>query len=131
MIAVDTSVWIDFFRQRTTPQVATLTDLLEDDAGVAITDVVLTELLQGVPETEAARLEEAMLAFDVLRLESIDDFTRAAGLYRQARAAGETVRRTLDCLIVSVCVREGLALLHADADYDRLARCTELETVAL
>lgn len=131
MIVVDTSVWIDFFRQRRTPQAAVLTDLLEDDAGVAITDVVLTELLQGVPNAEAARFEEAMRAFDVLRLGSIDDFTRAAALYRQARSVGETVRRTVDCLIASVCVREGLALLHADVDYERLARCTELETVAV
>lgn len=131
MIVVDTSVWVDFFRQHATPQAAALTDLLEDDAGVAITDVVLTELLQGVPDAEADRFEEAMLAFDVLRLGSIDDFARAAALYRQARSAGETVRRTLDCLIASVCVREGLALLHADADYDRLARGTDLETVTL
>lgn len=131
MIVVDTSVWVDFFRQRTTPQAAALTDLLEDDAGVAITDVVLTELLQGVSNAEAPRFEEAMLAFDVLRLGSIDDYTRAAALYRQARSAGQTVRRTVDCLIASVCVREGLALLHADVDFDRLARCTELETVAV
>jgi predicted nucleic acid-binding protein len=41
-----------------------------------------------------------------------------------------TIRRTLDCLIASVCVREDLPLLHADADFDRLAACTPLRVVS-
>ena len=49
MIAVDTSVWIDFFVNRPTPQVEFLAACLDqqwDD--VALTDVVLTEILQGL-----------------------------------------------------------------------------------
>ncbi|MBI2709513.1 MAG: twitching motility protein PilT [Actinobacteria bacterium] len=40
-----------------------------------------------------------------------------------------TIRRTLDCLIASVCIREGRALLHADADFDRLAAHTRLRAL--
>lgn len=131
MIVVDTSVWIDFFRDAGTWQVEYLAQLIADDEPVALTDIVLTELLQGLPDgRQARRVERRLLAFDVLRLEALDDFRRAAALYREARSRGITIRRTLDCLIASVCVRDDVPLLHADADFDHLARCTDLRAVA-
>lgn len=131
MIVVDTSVWIDFFRDTTTWQVEHLAQLITDDEPVALTDIVLTEILQGLPtDREARRVERRLLAFDVLRLDALDDFRRAASLYRQARAKGVTIRRTLDCLIASVCVRDDVPLLHADTDFDHLATCTDLRVVA-
>jgi predicted nucleic acid-binding protein len=131
VIVVDTSVWIDFFRDTDTWQVEHLAQLIADDEPVALTDIVLTEILQGLPnDREARRVERRLLAFDVLRLEGLDDFRRAAALYRQARTKGVTIRRTLDCLIASVCVRDGATVLHSDADFDHLATCTELRVVA-
>jgi predicted nucleic acid-binding protein len=130
VIVVDTSVWIDFFRDSGSWQVEHLAQLIADDDPIALTDIVLTEVLQGLPnDREARRVERRLLAFDVLRLEALDDFRRAASLYRQARSRGITIRRTLDCLIASVCVRDGAPLLHADADFDRLATCTRLRVV--
>lgn len=131
MIVVDTSVWVDFFRDSASWQVEHLAQLVADDDPVALTDIVLTEILQGLPnDREARRVERRLLAFDVLRLEGLDDFRRAASLYRQARTRGITIRRTLDCLIASVCVRDDAPLLHADVDFDRLAACTDLRVVA-
>jgi predicted nucleic acid-binding protein len=130
VIVVDTSVWIGFFRDTATWQVEHLAQLIAADEPVALIDVLLTEILQGLPtEREARRVERRLLAFDVLRLEDLDDFRRAAALYRQARAKGVTIRRTLDCLIASVCVRHDAPLLHADADFDHLATCTDLRVV--
>jgi predicted nucleic acid-binding protein len=43
-----------------------------------------------------------------------------------ARRSGVTIRKTLDCLIAVPCVRTAAPLLHADADFDRLATCTPL-----
>jgi predicted nucleic acid-binding protein len=131
VIVVDTSVWVDFFRDSASWQVEHLAQLIADDDPVALTDIVLTEILQGLPgDREARRVERRLLAFDVLRLEGLDDFRRAASLYRQARTRGITIRRTLDCLIASVCVRDDAPLLHADADFDRLATCTKLRVVS-
>lgn len=131
MIVVDTTVWVDFFRGTDTWQVDHLCRLIDDDEQVGLTDVVLTEILQGLrTERDVERVERRLSAFDVLRLEDLDDFRRAASLYRQARAGGYTIRRTLDCLIASVCVRDGADLLHADADFDHLAAATALTTIA-
>jgi predicted nucleic acid-binding protein len=131
VIVVDTSVWIDVLNARDTPQARRCIELLEDGAPVALTDVIFTEVLQGFrSEREAERVEEYLRLFPVLRLESLDDFALAARLYRQARRAGLTVRKTLDCLIAAPCVRRGVPILHADEDFDRLASCTSLKTFA-
>ena len=127
MIVVDTSVWIDVLRGTDSAAAGRCVELIEDGAPVAITDVILAELLQGVrSDSDAAVLERQMRAFPVLRLETLDDFSLAARLYRTARAAGVTINKTIDCLIAAPCVRTGASLLHADADFDRLASCTAL-----
>ena len=128
MIVVDTSVWIDVINQVETPKATRCVELLEDGAPVALTDVIFTEVLQGFrTEREASRMEGHLRAFPLLRLEDLDDFGLAARLYRDARRAGVTIRKTLDCLIAAPCVREGVPILHSDDDFDRLASCTPLE----
>lgn len=127
MIVVDTSVWIDVLNDAGTPPAQRCAELIEAGEPVALTDVILTEVLQGLRSEREARLVEGHLrAFPILRLEGIDDFVLAAELYRRARSAGITIRKTLDCLIAAPCVRTGAPLLHADADFDRLATCTSL-----
>lgn len=127
MIVVDTSVWIDVLAGRNTAQADRCVQLIEDGEPVALTDVIFTELLQGLAsDDEAALVERHLRAFPILRLQGLDDFALAADLYRTARGAGVTVRKTLDCLIAAPCVRTGAPLLHADADFDRLASCTSL-----
>ncbi|MCA1708616.1 MAG: PIN domain nuclease [Actinobacteria bacterium] len=128
MIVVDTSVWIDVLNEVDSPKASRCTELLQDGAPLALTEVIFTEILQGFrQEREAHRVEKHLRAFPVLRLEGLDDFALAAQLYRKARRAGVTIRKTLDCLIAAPCVRDGVPILHADDDFDRLASCTDLE----
>ena len=132
MIVVDTSVWIDVLSGRRTRAAQRCVDLIERGEPVALTDVIFAELLQGIgSDAEAETLEQHLRAFPVLRLENLDDFALAASLYRNARRQGVTVRNTLDCLIAAPCVRSGAPLLHADADFDRLASCSELRIFEL
>lgn len=127
MIVVDTSVWIDFFNGTAATHVDQLIELIEQNQPIALTDIVLTEILQGLrSEKEARSVEEHLLSFPILQLKNLEDFTLAAQLYRTARRAGITIRKTLDCLIAAPCIRTGAPLLHADSDFDRLAQCTPL-----
>lgn len=127
MIVVDTSVWIDVLNDTPAPQAQRCVQLIESGEPIALTDVILTEVLQGLrSDREAALVERHLRAFPILRLEELDDFVLAAKLYRAARRAGVTIRKTLDCLIAAPCVRTGAPLLHADGDFDRLATCTPL-----
>ncbi|HEV2778004.1 MAG TPA: PIN domain-containing protein [Actinophytocola sp.] len=131
MIVVDTSVWIDWFADRSTPQVEYFADCLErtseDFALVALT---YTEILQGLrDDKDVRRVERNLSAFTILGLSHMSDFRAGAGLYRAARKNGFTIRSTIDCLIAAVCIREDLQLLHSDRDFDRLAELTTLSVV--
>lgn len=128
MIVVDTTVWIDYFAGRTDrPHVAELLRLIDADAGIALTDVIFGEILQGLRgEHTVRRVDKRLTAYDILRLRTLDDFRNASALYRHARSKGKTIRRTLDCLIATVCIREDYAILHNDRDFDHLAAVTDL-----
>ena len=52
------------------------------------------------------------------RLAASISLTAAARNYRILRAQGRTVRKTIDCLVATFCLREGHSLLHADRDFD-------------
>ena len=47
MILVDTSVWIDYLRNRQNPAISLLTNILDAQQPFAITGVIYQELLQG------------------------------------------------------------------------------------
>ncbi|WP_219413921.1 type II toxin-antitoxin system VapC family toxin [Pseudonocardia nigra] len=127
--AVDTSVWIDFLADRSTPQVEYLDKALRDARQIAMTDIVLTEILQGLRESAVKRVEFRLAVFPVLQLRGLGDFRRSASIYRASRARGVTIRRTTDCLIAAVCIREGVPLLHDDRGFDAIAAVSELSVV--
>jgi predicted nucleic acid-binding protein len=95
-------------------------------APVALTEVILMELLAG---TRRPREVAGLRRFELLRLEGLRDFQHAAALYRTCRAAGETVRNMLDCLVAIPAIRAGAPVLHADRDFDVFARHTPLEVL--
>jgi len=114
---VDTSVWIDFFHGRTTPQVTRLKELIGQEE-LIIGDLILAELLQGIrDERDVARVEAAFAAFRVAPLVGEKIARQSASYYRQLRRRGITVRKTIDCLIATWCVLHRVPLLHADRDF--------------
>jgi len=129
-VVVDSSVWIDFFAGKSTWQALNLRGRAHRGDPIGLTDVVLTELLQGArDDADLARLEGYLTPFEVARLESLDDFRLAAVLHRAGRKAGTPIRATADCLIAAVCIREGLPLLHDDSNFDHLAEVSALAVV--
>jgi len=128
VIAVDSSVWIDKFRGVATAKTIALDDHVLSDEVTAITDVIYMELLRGAhTKAEAARVKLAIEQTTILRLGGLADFEFAAELSRRARRKGHTIRRATDCMIAAVCIREGVPLLHDDADFDRIADVSELK----
>lgn len=127
---IDTSVWIDYLAGRGGWQADLVDAELEAERPVGLTDVVYTEVLQGIRhDRDLLVVERTLLALDVLQLQGLEDFRAAAELYRAARRRGLTIRRTADCLIAVVCIRAERPLLHADADFDRLASVSPLQVV--
>lgn len=127
MIVIDSSAWIELYRDSGHPVAITVERLLEQDRPIAVTEVVAMELLAGArSETEAQELHARLLGFEFLTLAGLADFERAASLYRACRRGGETIRRMTDCLIAVPAIRAGAAVLHKDRDFDAIARHSDL-----
>jgi predicted nucleic acid-binding protein len=47
---------------------------------------------------------------------------------RKLRKTGVTVRKTIDVIIATFCIMEGLTLLHDDRDFDPIAFHFSLQT---
>ena len=120
MMTVDSSVWIDFFRNRDTPQTAALCALLEDNADqLVVLDLVLMEVLRGFAhdrEWHLARQAFAGIPLSIAGGEAVA--LRAADLYCERRRKGITIRSPIDLMVAAWCLESGCALLHADRDFD-------------
>jgi predicted nucleic acid-binding protein len=127
VIVVDTTIWIDFLEATGTPFDRHLTELLENDAPLALVDIVYCEILQGIRDEETfQRTRLSLRAHPILRPRGLETFETAANLYRAARRRGLTVRRSVDCLIAATCLETGAELYHNDRDFDALARVSDL-----
>lgn len=118
MTVVDSSVWIDFFRTVSTPQVELL-DLLLKERAALVGDLVMVEVLQGFAHDHQFRF--ALRRFSYLPTVAIADpdiAVAAARNYRTLRAKGVTIRKTIDTLIATRCIALDIPLLYSDRDFD-------------
>jgi len=128
MILVDTSVWIDFLKGANSKERRALHRLIEEEEDVSITEIILTEILQGIKEDkDFKRVKDYLLEFPIYGPEGIETYLRAAAIYRDCRKKGKTVRKTIDCIIAAICMENGLTLLHRDSDFELIAACTGLK----
>lgn len=118
MILVDSSVWIDYFRGRSTRQSDHLDALLQTEP-IVIGDLILVEVLQGFANDRDYRQARALFApLTVIELGGVDIAYRAAAHFRKLRALGTTVRKTIDTVIATRCIHDRLTLLHRDKDFE-------------
>jgi predicted nucleic acid-binding protein len=118
MILVDTSVWIDFFRDKSTLHVDRLISLLQT-RHLGMADLVLTEILQGCgSDREFDQVKRFVAVLPVVATTSEAIAIEAARNYRTLRTNGITVRKTIDTLIATRCIVDGHALLYSDRDFD-------------
>ena len=131
MTLVDTSAWVEYLRSTQTVTHRTLRRLVQDGAALHTTDVIVMEVLAGArDDAHAERLRRLLSRCEFVPTEGLDDFEGAATIYRRCRRAGDTIRALTDCLIATVAIRADVALLHADRDFEALARHTELRLFA-
>ncbi len=126
MIVVDTSAWVELFRSTESETHVALRDLLEARANLAVTEIVVMELLGRTPRNRAA-LRKRLLSYTLLPLNGLQDFEAAATIFRRCRMGGEPVRGYTDCLIAVPVIREKAKLLHCDHHFEKIARHSDLE----
>jgi predicted nucleic acid-binding protein len=129
VVIVDTTVWIDYFEGTSNPE----TDWLEaelDRQRLGLTDIILCEVLHGVrDESTAIDVERRLLKLEVFESGGVDMARESARNYRILRSRGYTVRKTIDCLIATFCIRAQHSLLHRDRDFDPFETFLKLSVV--
>ena len=124
MYLIDTSIWIDFFRNTKNPKQQLLDDILERNLPFGITPIIYQEVLQGAKsQKDFNQLEDYLGSqrFYVSRVAT--KLARdAADLYFRCRQTGITIRSTIDCLIAQAAIENNLVLLHNDKDFEYIAK---------
>jgi predicted nucleic acid-binding protein len=122
LIAVDSSVWIDFFNGRNAPHVRRLGSLLGAEE-IVVGDLMLCEVLQGLGDERAAREVEALLRrFEIVSMAGDPIAVAAARNFRSLRRRGIAVRKTIGLLIGTWCIEHATPLLHNDHDFRPMVR---------
>jgi predicted nucleic acid-binding protein len=128
VVIIESSVWIDYFRNVENPQ----TKWLERSGRrkIGLMDLSLCEVLQGT--TSAAlfvSIRDQLIQLPVLSSDGTWTMLAAAENYRKLRDRGRTVRSTIDCIIATYCIQHGHELLHNDRDFDGFEKYLGLRVV--
>jgi predicted nucleic acid-binding protein len=122
MILIDSSVWIDYFNNKISFETDLLNFLLESER-LIIGDLILLEVLQGFRNDkdfkDAKRILDSLHKLDIAGHEiSI----LSANNYRILRKKGITVRKTIDVIIATFCIKNNYKLLYSDRDFDVMVK---------
>ena len=129
MVIVDTTVWVDYFHGVDNSETQWL-DTELDRERIGLTDIILCEVLQGVRDDVVAKaVERSLLKLEVFELGGIALAREAAHNYRALRSRGYAVRKTIDCLIATFCLRGDHSLLHRDRDFDPFEKFLALSVI--
>ena len=129
MVIVDTTVWIDYLRGDENAETRWLERELQRQR-LGLTDLILCEVLQGIPDRAVfADVRDELLKFHMFETAGTDLAIAAAQNYRDLRQRGYTVRKTIDCLIATLCLEGGHELLHRDRDFDPFEKVLGLRVV--
>jgi predicted nucleic acid-binding protein len=129
MILIDTTVWVDFFNNKETPQVSVLDLLLSEGEDVCTCGIVLSEILQGIRNDRTYRKIKSDFSNLVYLPMNQSIFIKSADMYRNLRKKGITIRKSLDCMIAAVAITHHVQLLHNDRDFDPIEKQFGLNVV--
>ena len=117
MILVDTSVWIDYFHDKTTKQTEALDAALANEL-VAMGDLIMLEILQGFKaEKDFKAAKKALGELEQFEMLGNSMVSKCAENYRKLRKSGITTRQTTGVIIASFCIENKLPLLFQDRDF--------------
>ncbi len=125
MILIDTSVWIEIFRDKTGNIVKAFQKSI-DAENYAISRFQQLELLQGAADENEWGLLEKYLSTQYYLEASQDTWPEAARIYFELRRKGVTINSPVDCCIAQIALENNAFLLHRDKDFEKISRVRPL-----
>jgi len=128
-ILVDTTVWVDFFREKgRSKQADVLQQLIEEENNICICPIIYQEILQGVRDDKAfTEIKNILQNVTMINTPIMTVADHAIDLYRSLRKKGITIRKPYDCLIASYAILEDIYLLHNDSDFKQMENNSKLK----
>lgn len=129
MYLVDTSVWVDFFREKQTAAVLAFEEILDAEISYGITGVIYQEILQGAGSLQDyEQLNEYLSSLYFFHPRpALLSYRAAAKIYFDCRRQGITIRSSIDCLIAQIALENKLILLHDDRDFIAMQKVIPLK----
>ena len=125
MILVDTSVWIEIFKDKNGSAVKAFQEWI-DAENYVICRFNQLELLQGARDEKEWQLLDDYLSTQYY-LEATDDtWPEAARIYFELRRKKVTIKSPVDCCIAQIALEHNAILLHRDKDFERISRVRPL-----
>jgi len=103
--------------------------MISDAEPLAVTGIVVTEVLQGL-KRDAAPIERYLSMWEMLEPRRYATFCEAAAIFRVARVNGISLS-TVDALIAAIAIENRASVFTLDKDFSRIARLTRLALHAL
>lgn len=117
MILIDSSVWIDYFNGKPTLEAQQLDSYLGNEP-IATGDLILVEVLQGFrKDTDYKTAKKLLGSLTVFNMLDVHVAVKSAENFRLLRKKGITVRKTIDTIIATFCIEQGMPLLYSDKDF--------------
>ena len=126
MILVDTSVWVEIFKDKTGNIVKAFQKTIGTDNYV-MSRFNQLELLQGARNQKELELLEDYLSTQYFLEATHDTWPEAARIYYELRRRGFSINSPVDCCIAQVALEHGAILLHRDKDFEKISRLRPLQ----
>ena len=132
MYLVDTSVWIDYFREKNNSAVEKFHYLLDRNIPFGLNGTIYQEILQGAgDERDYKQLKEYLESQRFYHPKNIlKSHEAAAMLFLRCRKKGITIRSSIDCYIAQTAIEHKLLLLHNDKDFEKMHSVVKELTLA-
>jgi predicted nucleic acid-binding protein len=128
MLLIDTSVWIDVFRDRTGKTKVHLAALIGEQ-DFALTRLIQVELLQGSRNEQEWSLLQSYLEGQIYLELNVNAWEAVARIFYDLRRQGLTVRSTIDCCIAQAAIDHQAMLIHNDRDFEAIAQVRSLQNL--
>jgi len=128
MYLIDTSVWVNIFRDKTGIKRKNLENIIEDNP-FFLSHFIQMELLQGAKNEQEWKLLETYLQEQDYLPENNTIFVNSARIFYDLRRKGLTVRSSIDCCIAQLAITYDLILIHKDKDFETIKKVRNLPTI--
>ncbi len=125
MILIDTSIWIQVFRDKQGLEARRIQEWI-NGREVVLTRFIQLELLQGCRDEKEWHTLSSYLEGQTYIEPKSSTWQAAARLYFDLRRQGLTVRSPIDCCIAQIALENRLILLHDDKDFLVIAKIRPL-----